>query len=126
MTVNIYGYEEADWEAAKTEAIDILIATARRRGRIPYSHLTSQISSIAIEPDDPRLSHFLDEISSQEEANGRGLLTAIVVHKNGNMHPGPGFFELAQRCGRDTDVILRCWIEEFNNIHDYWANRNPT
>ena len=72
MTVNIYGYEEADWEAAKTEAIDILIATARRRGRIPYSHLTSQISSIAIEHDDPRLSHILDEISSQEEANGRG------------------------------------------------------
>lgn len=125
MPLNQYGFEERDWEEAKTEAIGILIDVARVRGRIPYSSLTAQLRSIQIEHSDPRLSSFLDEISSSEEAEGRGLLTAIVVHKHGDMHPGPGFFELAQRFGRDTSDILRCWVEEFNFIHDYWANRNP-
>ena len=35
-------------------------------------------------------------------AAGRGMLSVIVVHKQGDMQPGPGFFELAQRLGRDT------------------------
>jgi hypothetical protein len=25
------------------------------------------------------------------------MITALVVHKSGDMQPGPGFFELAQR-----------------------------
>ena len=34
----------------------------------------------------------LGDISSAEDDAGRGLLTVVVVHKSGDMKPGPGFF----------------------------------
>jgi len=40
------------------------------------------------------------------------MITVIVVHKYGDMQPGPGFFELAEQLGRDTSNILNCWIKE--------------
>ena len=40
----------------------------------------------------------LGEISSAEDAAGRGMLTVVVVHKAGDMQPGPGFF----RAGKTT------------------------
>gem|GEM_PF-438876 len=93
---NIYGFKEVDWDKAKTEVKSILIEVARRKGRIAYSELASQIESIYLEAHDPRMFHLLGEISREEDAAGRGMLTAIVVHKSGDMQPGPGFFELAK------------------------------
>ena len=120
--LNNYGYKGADWEKAKSQARDVLIAVARRKGRIAYSELAAQISAIPIEAHDPRMFHMLGEISMEEDSNKRGMLTAIVVHKSGDMQPGPGFFELAQSLGRDTSDTLSCWISEFNYVHDFWAN----
>lgn len=56
--------------------------------------------------------------------NKKPMLTAIVVHKHGDMQPGPGFFELAKSLGRNTKDPLACWIQEFNRTHDLWANRD--
>lgn len=121
--LNEYGFSGQDWDDAKEEARAILVDVARRKGRIAYSELAAQIHSIAIEAHDPRMFHLLGEISSEEEQAGRGMLTAIVVHKAGDMQPGPGFFELAESLGRDTSDQLACWVAEFNRVHDYWANR---
>ena len=121
--LNDHGYEGADWDKAKEQAKDVLVGVARRKGRIAYSELAAQISAISIEAHDPRMFHMLGEISSKEDTEGRGMLTAIVVHKSGDMQPGPGFFELAQSLGRDTSDTLTCWVNEFNFVHDYWANR---
>ena len=52
------------------------------------------------------------------------MLTAIVVHKSGDMQPGPGFFELAKSLGKNVKDPLACWVAEFNKVHDYWASRN--
>ena len=49
----------------------------------------------------------LGEISSEEDAAGRGMLTVLVVHRAGDMQPGPGFFELAKQLGRNTSNILK-------------------
>ena len=125
MPINQYGFDFVAWEQAKAEARDVIVQRARQRARIPYSELVSHIGAITIAYNDPRLSYFLDEISSEEDEQGRGLLTVIVVHKQGDMQPGPGFFEMAQRRGRNTSDELRCWVEEFNRVHDYWANRHP-
>lgn len=122
--LNQYGFEGPQWEAAKQQAKDRLIEVARRRGRIAYSELVAQIQALHLEPHDPRLFHLLGEISTEEDQAGRGMLTAIVVHKYGDMQPGPGFFELAKSRGRDARDPLTCWIAEFNKVHDYWANRN--
>jgi hypothetical protein len=51
------------------------------------------------------------------------MLSAVVVHKHGDMQPGPGFFELAKALGRDVRDPLVCWVAEFNKVHGYWTNR---
>ena len=122
--LNQYGFEGPQWEGAKRQGMDILVEVARRRGRIAYSEFVAQITAFHLEPHDSRLFHLLGEISTEEDAAGRGMLTAIVVHKNGDMQPGPGFFELAKSLGRNTKDPLACWVQEFNKVHDYWANRN--
>lgn len=116
-----HGFAQADWDRAKEEARQIMIARAKVRGMIPYSELVRQISSISLEAHDPRLFHFLGEIASDEDAAGRGMLTVLVVHKTGDMQPGPGFFELAQQLGRDTSDILKCWVDELHRVHKYWS-----
>ena len=89
---------------------------------IPYSDLVEQITSIRLEAHDPLLFHLLGEVTSEEDAAGRGMLTVVVVHKAGDMRPGPGFFELAKDLGRDTSDILECWVKELHHVHGYWSN----
>lgn len=122
--LNNHGFEGAQWDAAKREAKDILVAVAKRKGRIAYSELVDQIGAISLEPHDPRLFHLLGEISTEEDEASRGMLTAIVVHKSGDMQPGPGFFELARSLDKDTRDPLVCWVSEFNKVHNYWANEH--
>ncbi|HEV2385872.1 MAG TPA: hypothetical protein VGS20_01325 [Candidatus Acidoferrales bacterium] len=116
-----YGFSEPKWEAAKAEAKTVLAAYARRRQMIPYSEFVQEIHSIQLEHHDPRLFHFLGEISSEENAVGRGMLSALVVHKHGDYQPGPGFFELAAKLGRDTTDIVKCWIEEVKRVFAAWT-----
>lgn len=111
------------WEAAKQEAKAIMIDRARLRGMIPYSELVACMHTLQLAAHDPRLFHLLGQISCEEDAEGRGLLTVIVVHKTGDMQPGPGFFELAKNLGRDTSDILQCWVTELHKVHAVWGQR---
>lgn len=88
---------------------------------IPYSDLAARIQTVQFEAYDQRLFNLLGEISEEEDASGRGMLSVIVVHKTGDMQPGPGFFELAKQLGRDTTDILECWVEELKKVHAYWS-----
>ena len=88
---------------------------------IPYSELASSIKTVPLAAHDQRLFHLLGEVSEQEDAAGRGMISVIVVHKKGDMQPGPGFFELAKRLGRDTSDILGCWIKELKKVHAQWS-----
>jgi hypothetical protein len=116
-----HGFPGADWEAAKSEAVAILRERAKRRTSqtISYSDLVDQMKAIKLEPRDVRLAHMLGEISSEEDAAGRGMLTVLVVHK-GDVRPGDGFFELAQSLGRDTRDREKVWIAEFNRVIDFY------
>ncbi len=116
-----YGFSQPDWDAAKQEARNLLIQRAKLRGMIPYSDLARKIRAIHLEAHDQRLFHLLGEISSEEDAAGRGMLSVLVVHKLGDMQPGPGFFELAKQLGRDTSDILKCWVEELKRVHAVWS-----
>lgn len=120
--LNNYGYEGADWEKAKAQARDVLIEVARRKDKIAYSELATEITAINIEAHDSRMNHLLGEISSEEDAQGRGMLTAIVVHKSGDLRPGPGFYDLAKSLGKDTSDKDFFWISEVKTVHDYWAH----
>ncbi len=94
-----YGFPEAQWEAAKAEVKAVLVERAKLRGMIPYSDLVKQIRSIQVGAHDPSLFHLLGEVSREEDEAGRGMLSVVVVHKHGDMQPGPGFFELAKAFG---------------------------
>ena len=112
---------EAAWNVAKGEARNMMIGRAKLRGMIPYSELAASIKSIRLRAHDKRFFELLGEISTEEDAAGRGMLSVIVVHKVGDMQPGPGFFELAKQLGRDTSDIVKCWVEELKRVHAFWS-----
>jgi hypothetical protein len=116
-----HGFSEVDWAAGKEEARQIMIARAKVRGTIPYSDLAAQIKSINLTAHDPRLFHLLGEISSEEDLAGRGMLTVVVVHKVGDMEPGPGFYELAKQLGRSSSNRMKCWVDELHRVHAVWS-----
>lgn len=116
-----YGFSDAVWNAAKREMISILVARAKVRGMIPYSELVQQMKTISLTPDSFALAAMLGEVSESEDAAGRGMLSVIVVHKVGDMQPGPGFFKLASDLGRDASDVVKCWIDEVKKVHRHWS-----
>jgi hypothetical protein len=119
---NYFDIDDSDWQHGKDEMREILRRVAAWRSMIAYSELSNEIRSIRIEPFGLPMSEMLGEISEEEDAAGRGLLTVVVVHKSGDMEPGTGFYDLAAKLGRDTSDKLRLWVSELHKVHDYWAN----
>jgi hypothetical protein len=120
-----HGYETATWEQAKLEAIRAIIAQARR-GRPPtisYSDLTKRVNSILFDPHDSRFHLLLYEISDDEDAAGRGLISALVVHKDDG-RPGQGFWDMAKERDRDVTDRERCWSEEVEKVLTH-CHRHP-
>lgn len=105
------------WQAAKDEVRTILIARARQGKDITFGDLAGQIGTLDVKPNDPLLFELLDEVSSEEARKGNGMLSALVVRKSGDQKPGPGFFELASKLGRDTTDKTRCWVREINKVY---------
>lgn len=97
-----HGHDAETWDRAKAEMRHALAERARLRGMMPYSELAGNVQAIRLEPNSHALAAMLGEISAEEDAAGRGMLTVIVVHKEGDMQPGPGFFQLAKPLGRGT------------------------
>ena len=85
-----HGFSKDQWIAAKEEARQAMITVARSKDVIAYSDLVRKITSCILEPNGTPLAHMLGEISSEEDEEGRGLLTVVVVHKTGDMQLGPG------------------------------------
>lgn len=117
-----HGFNPIDWEAAKDEARAVMYATAKRRRTIPYSDLVSRIARVRMTAHDLRLAHFLGEIAREDDDEGLGLTTVVVVHKTDDMQPGPGFFEMAESQGREFDDLEQVWVEELGRVHDLWAD----
>lgn len=118
----ILGYPKDKWDAAKEEIRAVLVAAAKQRQLITYGDLVNKVKAIDIPAHGPAIGTILGEISAEEDARGRGMLTVIVVHRYGDMEPGPGFFDLARNLGRDTSDLTKCWIEELKRVHAYWRD----
>jgi hypothetical protein len=91
-------------------------------GTITYGNLVQQIASIQFEPDSTALRELLGEISTEEDAAGRGMLSVVVVLATGEGRgqPGDGFFTLAQKLGRHTHDRLQFWAAEFDRVRQAW------
>jgi hypothetical protein len=117
-----YGFDDTAWNAAKEEAKEILAGRARLRGMMAYSDLAQQITALNFDAGDPRFNRwFLREVSVEENRAGRGMMTALVVHRDGDMKPGSGFYELAEELGLDTSDITACWVHQLHRVHRAWA-----
>lgn len=108
MSALTYGYQPDLWLQAKEEAIRAIV---QKRSPIFYSDLTRRINSIAFGPHEYAFHALLYEISVEEDAAGRGLISALVVRQEDGL-PGQGFFDLARDLGRDVSDKIRCYSEE--------------
>jgi hypothetical protein len=116
-----YGFSDEAWEAAKAEGKAALAECARTKEMISYTDFIHNICSVSFEtPRDPRLPHFLAEISTEEAKAGRGMMTALVVRKSGDQRPGRGFFDLAERLGYDVSDPEKFWIEQVSKVSASW------
>ncbi len=97
-----------------------LIAAAKYRGTVTYQEIAKLIglplrgSHMGME-----IGWLLGEISEDEAANGRPMLSAIAVNVQGA--PGPGFFQLARQLGKlaeqnDQDF----WESECRSVYETW------
>jgi hypothetical protein len=89
---------------------------------ITYSELSRKLRSITIPFDNPAMAVMLDEISTEEFKNGRGMLSVVVVQKHGDTEPGVGFFKLAESLGRKVGDKTAFWVAELHTVHGYWSN----
>ena len=115
MSDNTYGNPPGLWEQAKKEAIRAIVTEGRNGLLITYSELTRHVRSIHFEAHDFSFHHLLGMISIEDDAAGRGMLSALVVHKDDGL-PGSGFFYLAKRMGRDVGDRDRCWSGEVSFV----------
>jgi hypothetical protein len=76
-----FGKTEAAWLASIHQGIVSLIEVASARSDLSYTDFTRTITAIHFEPHSIMLNQLLDDISRQEAAAGRAMLSVIVRHK---------------------------------------------
>jgi hypothetical protein len=115
-----FGLTDADWETAKQELRSAILQAAGDRRMTCYSEVAPQVHVTNVDAYSTLLNYLLGEISSDEHAEGRPLLTAIVTHKDGDREPGPGFYEMARSLGyrfADPVVFWAAQVQEVFKLH---------
>jgi hypothetical protein len=112
-----WGHSQDRWDKAKGEAWTILARIAKTKGKpIFYSELNRKISAISFQPDGHDFHNMLGQLSEESDQDGKGLISALVVHKE-DERPGNGFFTLAKELGRDVSDREKCWIAEVDRVY---------
>jgi len=117
-----FGYPVKVWQAAKDQARAVLIDCAKKQATIAYSELVAKVAAIDLPPHDPRLDELLGQLSSEEAAAGRGMLSVIVVHKSGDLRPGAGFYACAEQLGLGTSDREKLWVDQLNKVYSTWGD----
>ena len=65
-----------------------------------------------LEPHSGLMNHLLGEIFEEECLAGRPALTAIVTHKDGDLEPGAGVYEMAEKLGYRIDEPNVFWSDD--------------
>ena len=119
-----YGFPAPEVEEATEEARKILVRTARAETTISYSELAEEVQAIPLEPHSTAMDGILGDLSEEEDMYGRGMISAVVVHKEGDKRPGKGFFELAKKLGYDTSDKELLWVQQLSKVYGYWGTSN--
>jgi hypothetical protein len=116
-----HGFPAVDVEEATKEVRRILVRTARAETTISYSELADQVQAIPLDPHSAAMDSILCDLSEEEDTYGRGMISVVVVHKEGDKRPGKGFFELAKQLGYDTSDKELLWVQQLRKVHSYWG-----
>ena len=100
-----------------------LIQAAKEGSIVRYEELAPALG-LKLERDHDRaeIGRVLGEISKEEVAAERPMLSALVVHKGGDEMPGSGFFSLAQELARYKGGDRKVWwAMELKALYEYWS-----
>lgn len=121
-----YGYSPENWSALKNEIRSILIRTATSDKRtMSYSDMAESVKLANLKPFSQPLFAVLTELSIEENAAGRGMLSAVVIRKDGRKTRKSGFIKLAAKLERDVTNVRECWDAEIERVCNYWAAHKP-
>jgi hypothetical protein len=121
VTNPTWGHRKELWDKAKKETQTVLEKTAKAKSRpIFYGELSRNIFAINFQPDGHDFHGLLGQLSEESDQEGKGLISALVVHKE-DERPGNGFFTLAQELGRDISDKEKCWIAELARVYRSYA-----
>ena len=115
MTGELFGFTPEAWERGKLEATCAIVRAGRKGEFITYSELANSVIRIRIEAHDFAMIRLLDEISKEENAAGRGILTALVVLKDERV-PAEGFWASARDIGRVIGDKWVFWSKEVKRV----------
>ncbi|MCU0641514.1 MAG: hypothetical protein MUC35_05440 [Candidatus Margulisbacteria bacterium] len=103
---------EGQWKIALAEVrkyIEDKIQSKSPYKFVSYSELSQVVNSgkseITLEGEgyNPVLWYLIGEMSRDTTKEYRGMLSAFVVHKNGDKEPGDGFYTFSKELGYDYD-----------------------
>lgn len=106
---------------------EVLINVARNKKTISYTELLNQSKvklDMSIPYDRGQLGHLLGDISWNEVAEGRPMLSSVAIHAGDSIH-GQGFFDLAEEIYdidlRTSDERMVFGMDELNATYNYWS-----
>lgn len=103
-----------------------LIEIAKEQSLISYGELAGFAGMpFDVDSERNRLYAILDEINRGEDAQGRPMLSVVVVHKDDGK-PGAGFFKLAKHIGKQKKSVSNddFFRSEIINVFNYWKNHS--
>ena len=115
-----FALSDTEWDEAKAELRSAIVGAAWERRKTSYGEVARQVCVTHVDPHSGLMNYLLGEIFEEETAAGRPALTAIVTHKNGDMEPGPGFYDMARKLGYEFDEPFVFWssqVEEVFKLH---------
>lgn len=110
---------EMERNTVKQEMRAILILCARERRLITYSDLCDEITSARLHPGSFIFTRLLREVCGDVEAEGGGILCALVVSKSTGM-PGGGYFTGVAQLGRDASDLMARWQADVEEVYRLW------
>jgi len=118
-------FTSVKWEQIKAEIVALLRISATKEQTIWYSALVSKMTTVRLDLERPDhrevLAHLLGDVSTDEFAANRPLLSALVIKKQGVMEPGGGFFDLARGLGKTFSDNTVFWQSEVQKVFDKWG-----